>query len=458
MALPMQLRIKTTSERLRTNHIDLLEYTEKLSQENENLKNNMAKILRSSSMPVGAVSLQEEDGEPEEDSEKKALMDEISGLRTELEALTRQLLSSETEKKTLKAKAQIKSKPDQDERLTNLRSRLEEETRGKIEATELLHACQDELKTLSDENSALSEELESVQRQAAEALDSAHVSLSSKETEASELRSKLHIIAGEMDGISEYHTQCMDKVMESFLNEMGNKLAVEREGQRQQQIVIETLSDELSAARARVRTSISPHDLPEVSLAAVAGGVGGVKSTTKGTKGTKGGMLEDEQGETARPLLAAPPSAPPSPVPSDPPLGQLCPRCGVEAGETGAEVVPPAKSGGGGVDFPEYVKVVEENRLLKVQVSKLMFFCICFFAYVVIVSLFCCFAVLLCCCIVVFRTFTLMMVNIIIFGLFWFVFVFLFFFVVGPCHYPPPGKLQAAAAPAQLQRTPCSRC
>lgn len=46
MTHALQLRIKTTSERLRSNHIDLMEYTEKLTAENERLKNEVTKLMR----------------------------------------------------------------------------------------------------------------------------------------------------------------------------------------------------------------------------------------------------------------------------------------------------------------------------------------------------------------------------------------------------------------------------
>lgn len=49
MAHALQLRIKTTSERLRSNHIDLMEYTERLTVENERLKNEVARLMRGTS-------------------------------------------------------------------------------------------------------------------------------------------------------------------------------------------------------------------------------------------------------------------------------------------------------------------------------------------------------------------------------------------------------------------------
>lgn len=153
----MQLRIKTTSERLRTNHIDLLEYTEKLSQENEKLKSNMDKLLRSSSLPC-ANNTYVDDDEPKDDPEKTRMLSEMDGLRAEVVALRKKLLAGEVDIKTLKAKAQL-SQPNNDERLVNLRARLDEETRIRLECAELLQGSQAETLHLQAANASLREEL-----------------------------------------------------------------------------------------------------------------------------------------------------------------------------------------------------------------------------------------------------------------------------------------------------------
>lgn len=114
MSRALQLRIKTTSERLRTNHIDLLEYTEQLSKENEKLKVDMEKLVRSSSLPLANAFDVETD--QQSDTEKTEMMHTIDSLRAEIARLERNLLAAETDKKTLKAKAQL-SKPDVDERI-----------------------------------------------------------------------------------------------------------------------------------------------------------------------------------------------------------------------------------------------------------------------------------------------------------------------------------------------------
>jgi chromosome segregation ATPase len=159
MALPMQLRIKATSERLRTNHIDLLEYTEKLSQENETLKNRMEQVMRNASLSTSSLPF--EDHEPVEDAEKRRLLNEIENLKMEVETLSKKLMSSEIDKKTLKAKAQL-SQPNNDERLSNLRSRLEEETRLKLECSEHILALQEETCKLRQENDFLRQEMSEV--------------------------------------------------------------------------------------------------------------------------------------------------------------------------------------------------------------------------------------------------------------------------------------------------------
>lgn len=166
MALPMQLRIKTTSERLRTNHIDLLEYTEKLSKENERLKKSMEKVLRSSSLPDPMTDA-EGDEEAPEDEEKAKLKDEVKRLQEELVAVNKKLISSEIDKKTMKARAQL-NQPNNDERLSNLRARLEEETRRREEGCELLQGAQDEIRQLEEDNASLREELN-------DALEKVHV-------------------------------------------------------------------------------------------------------------------------------------------------------------------------------------------------------------------------------------------------------------------------------------------
>ena len=165
MALPTQLRMKTTSERLRTNHIDLLEYTEKLSQENETLKRNMAKILRSSSLTNQKFTVEEdEDAEPEEDYEKMQLLSNIEEFRKEIDRLNKQVLAAETEKKTLKAKAQMKSKPENDERVNNLRARLDEEIETKKICLNELQISKEKVNTLLDENKYLQVEIESLRQ------------------------------------------------------------------------------------------------------------------------------------------------------------------------------------------------------------------------------------------------------------------------------------------------------
>ena len=163
MALPMQLRIKTTSERLRTNHIDLLEYTEKLSKENERLKKSMEKVLRSASLP-DPITDAGEDEEPPADAEKAQLKEEVKRLQEELATVNKKLMSAEIDKKTLKAKAQL-SQPNNDERLSNLRGRLEDETRRREECCELLEGAQDEIKQLTEDNISMRAELSAVREE-----------------------------------------------------------------------------------------------------------------------------------------------------------------------------------------------------------------------------------------------------------------------------------------------------
>ncbi len=113
MAHALQLRIKTTSERLRTNHIELLEYTEKLTHENERLKSQVSKFLRSSSLPFSNEEATAHCDHPAESDTDCGHAEQISTLTSEVELLRKQLLSSEAEKKTILAKSHL-SRPDAD--------------------------------------------------------------------------------------------------------------------------------------------------------------------------------------------------------------------------------------------------------------------------------------------------------------------------------------------------------
>ena len=123
----------------------------------------MEKMLRSSSLPI-PISSAMEDEERADDEEKMRMQEEIDSLKKEMEVLGKKLLASEVDKKTLKAKAQL-SQPNNDERLSNLRARLEEESRLRQECTELLQGSQDEVTQLKASNTALKEELTAVRHQ-----------------------------------------------------------------------------------------------------------------------------------------------------------------------------------------------------------------------------------------------------------------------------------------------------
>ena len=114
-------------------------------------------------MPI-PISSAMEDEERADDEEKMRMQEEIDSLKKEMEVLGKKLLASEVDKKTLKAKAQL-SQPNNDERLSNLRARLEEESRLRQECTELLQGSQDEVTQLKASNTALKEELTAVRHQ-----------------------------------------------------------------------------------------------------------------------------------------------------------------------------------------------------------------------------------------------------------------------------------------------------
>lgn len=227
MAHALQLRIKTTSERLRTNHIELLEYTEKLTHENERLKSQVSKFLRGSSATLSGEGGSAECIHPAESDTDCGHAEQISALTSEVELLRKQLLSSEAEKKTIQAKSQL-SRPDADIRARELRASLEKERILKDEYAERCRMAEADSLALSSQLESSRTELAEIRKQVTSYQDSKRQVKSEKEAELASADEKLKLIIREMDELKEYQNSCMEIMILKFKQEMDTQVSKER--------------------------------------------------------------------------------------------------------------------------------------------------------------------------------------------------------------------------------------
>jgi regulator of replication initiation timing len=135
---------RSITEKLRSNHIDLLEYAERLTVENTKLRGRLCEILKlSENCDDATTDLLLGLSNPSESSDNEAsnagslFEPQIKELREQVEALQSQLRKLEAENKTLRAKASIQRPPASAEKNDGAVLAIDDSTReGELQDSE----------------------------------------------------------------------------------------------------------------------------------------------------------------------------------------------------------------------------------------------------------------------------------------------------------------------------------